>query len=67
MKQLILNYNVDFIVVGAVERNTYRRLDPARFDGHPELFTKIFESGRTSIYVTYFSKYNPLYGAGVKR
>ncbi len=67
VKQLILNYNVDFIVVGAVERNTYRRLDPARFDGHPELFTKIFESGRTSIYVTYFSKYNPLYGAGVKR
>ncbi|MFO0007092.1 MAG: hypothetical protein ACK559_38855, partial [bacterium] len=61
-KQLLLNYNVDFVVVGAVERNTYRRLDQAKFDDHPELFTKVFESGKTSIYVTYFSKYNPLYG-----
>ncbi len=67
VKQLLLNYDVDFIVVGAIERNTYRRLDSARFDGHPELFTKIFESGRTSIYVTYFSKYNPAYGSGVSR
>jgi uncharacterized membrane protein len=66
-KALLINYNVDFIVIGAIERNTYRRLDPAKFDGHPELFTKIFESGRTSIYVTYFSKYNPAYGSGVKR
>jgi YYY domain-containing protein len=63
VKQQLLNYKVDFIVVGAVERNTYRRLDPARFDGHPELFTKVFESGRTSIYVTYFSKYHPNYGS----
>ncbi len=62
-KQLLLDYNVDFIVVGAIERNTYRRLDPVRFDGHPELFTKVFESGRTSIYVTYFSKYHPRYGS----
>ncbi len=61
-KQLLLNYNVDFVVVGAVERNTYRRLDQSKFDDHPELFTKVFESGKTSIYVTYFSKYNPLYG-----
>lgn len=66
-KQLLLNYKVDFIVIGAIERNTYRRLDPAKFDGHPELFTKVFEAGRTSIYVTYFSKYNPTYGSGVKR
>jgi YYY domain-containing protein len=66
-KQLLLNYNVDFIVIGAIERNTYRRLDLAKFDGHPELFTKVFESGRTSIYVTYFSKYNPTYGSGVSR
>lgn len=62
-KQLLLNYNVDLIVIGAIERNTYRRLDPAKFDSHPELFTKVFESGATSIYVTYFSRYNPLYGS----
>jgi len=65
-KQLLRNYSVDFVIIGAVERNTYRRLDPAKFDGHPEIFTKVFESGATSIYVTYFSKYNPLYRSGVK-
>jgi YYY domain-containing protein len=65
-KQLLLNYNIDLIVIGAIERNTYRRLDLAKFDGHPELFTKIFESGATRIYVTYFSKYDPRYGALTK-
>lgn len=66
-KHLLLNYKVDFIVIGAVEKNTYRRLDTAKFEDHPELFTKVFESGKTSIYVTYFSKFNPLYGAEVAR
>lgn len=65
-KAQLLDYNVDFIVVGAIERKTYRRLDAAKFDSHPELFTKIFESGETSLYVTYFSRYNPMFQSGVR-
>jgi YYY domain-containing protein len=56
IKQLLLRYRVDLIVVGAVERNTYRRLDRLKFDNNPGIFTKVFESGGTAIYKSYFSR-----------
>ncbi len=63
-KKLLLENKVDFIVVGAIERATYRRLDPAKFESHPELFAKVATFGGTTLYVTYFSKFNPAYGSG---
>jgi uncharacterized membrane protein len=57
-KKLLVDNNVDFVIVGKIERNTYRRLDLAKFDNHPEIFTKVISFGDTSVYVTYFSKYN---------
>jgi YYY domain-containing protein len=62
-KNLLLEYHVDFVVIGAVERATYRRMDESKFDNHPELFTKVGTFGDTSLYVTYFSKFNSLYGS----
>lgn len=64
-KRLLLEYRVDFIVVGTVERATYRRLDPQKFDAHPELFTKVASFGNSALYVTYFSKYNEMYRSGM--
>jgi uncharacterized membrane protein len=64
-KKLLLENKVDFIVVGAIERATYRRLDPAKFENHPELFTKVATFGATTLYVTCFSKFNPVYGSGL--
>jgi YYY domain-containing protein len=67
VKQLLLDNKVDFIVVGAIERATYRRLNEAKFDEHPELFTKVISFGGSSLYVTYFSKFNQTYGSGISR
>jgi uncharacterized membrane protein len=66
-KQLLLENKVDFIVVGSIERATYRRLDPTKFENHPELFTKVASFGATTLYVTYFSKFNPNYGSGISQ
>lgn len=55
-RELLLRYKVDLIVVGAVERNTYRRLERLKFDNNPQIFTKVFESGGTAIYKSYFSR-----------
>jgi YYY domain-containing protein len=63
-KKLLLENAIDFVIVGKIERSTYRRLSMDRFDGHPEMFTKVATFGETSIYVTYFSKYNQLYRSG---
>lgn len=64
-KQLLLENRIDFIVVGSVERATYRRLDSDKFDSHPELFTKVASFGKSALYVTYFSKYNQVYRSKV--
>jgi YYY domain-containing protein len=64
-KRLLLENRVDFIVVGSIERATYRRLDPTKFESHPELFTKVASFGATTLYVTYFSKFNPIYRGGL--
>jgi YYY domain-containing protein len=57
----LLEYRVDFVVVGKVERNAYRRLTTEKFENNPELFTRIASFGDSTLYVTYFSKYNPNY------
>ncbi len=67
VKKLLLDHHVDFIVVGGVERSTYRRLNEAKFEQHPELFTKVISFGNSSLYVTYFSKYNQIYGSGMRK
>lgn len=66
-KKLLLENKVDFIVVGNIERATYKRLDPLKFESHPELFTKVATFGATTLYVTYFSKFNPVYGSGLSQ
>jgi YYY domain-containing protein len=66
-KKLLVAHNVDFVIVGNIERNTYRRLDPAKFENHPEIFTKVVSFGDASVYVTYFSKFNQVYGSGIRR
>lgn len=66
-KKLLLENKVDFIVVGSIERATYKRLDPLKFENHPELFTKVATFGATTLYVTYFSKFNPVYGSGLSQ
>jgi uncharacterized membrane protein len=66
-KKLLLENKVDFIVVGNIERATYKRLDPLKFESHPELFTKVATFGATTLYVTYFSKFNPAYGSGLSQ
>ncbi len=67
VKKLLLDNKVDFIVVGAIERATYRRLNEAKFEQHPELFTKVISFGGSTLYVTYFSKFNQTYGSGISR
>lgn len=63
-RSTLLRYRVDFVVVGAIEKNTYRSLTEDKFALHPELFTKVASFGDSSLYVTYFSKYNPIYKNG---
>jgi uncharacterized membrane protein len=60
-RQLLLDLRVDYIVIGTVERNSYRRLNVDKFESRPDLFTKVASFGAASLYVTYFSKYNPTY------
>jgi uncharacterized membrane protein len=60
-RQLLLDLRVDYVIIGSVERNSYRRLNLDKFDSHPELFTKVASFGAANLYVTYFSKYNPIY------
>lgn len=64
IKNILLEYRIDFIVVGAIERATYRRMDESKFENHSEIFLKVGSFGKTSLYVTYFSKFNGLYGSG---
>jgi hypothetical protein len=59
-----VKYNIDYIVIGQLERANNRPFYPEKFDGHPELFTKVASFGNTHIYVTYFSKFNPNYKGG---
>ncbi len=66
-KKLLVEHNVDFVIVGNIERNTYRRLDLAKFDNHPEIFSKVVSFGDTSVYVTYLSKYNQRYASGMQK
>ncbi len=63
-KELLVKYNIDYIVIGQLERANNRPFYPEKFDGHPELFTKVASFGNTHIYVTYFSKFNPNYKGG---
>lgn len=65
-KDLLVKYNIDYIVVGQLERSNNRPFYPEKFDGHPEIFTKVASFGNTHIYVTYFSKFNPNYKGGSK-
>jgi YYY domain-containing protein len=66
-KKLLVENNVDFVIVGKIEHNTYKRLDQAKFDNHPEIFTKVVSFGDTSVYVTYFSKYNQRYSSEMQK
>ncbi len=66
-RDLLLQYGVDFVVIGKVERNHYRRLELAKFESHPELFTKVASFGDSHVFVTFFSKYNSVYGSGVRK
>ncbi len=66
-KKYLAQYGVDFIVVGDVERNTYRPIAQEKFDGHPEVFTKVASFGDTAIYMTYLSKFNPLFKSSLKQ
>jgi YYY domain-containing protein len=63
-KELIAKYQIDYIVIGQLERANNRPFYPEKFDGHPEIFTKVASFGNTHIYVTYLSKFNPNYKAG---
>jgi uncharacterized membrane protein len=60
-KELLVKYNIDFIVIGNIERANNRPFQSEKFDEHPELFTKVVTFGGTSLYVTYFSRYNKNY------
>jgi uncharacterized membrane protein len=60
-KELLVKYNIDFVVVGAIERANNRPFRNEKFEEHPELFTKVATFGQTSLYVTYFSKFNKTY------
>jgi YYY domain-containing protein len=66
-KNLLVEYGVDFIVIGKIERNHYRRLALEKFEAHPELFTKVISFGDTHVFVTFFSKYNNVYRSGVQK
>jgi uncharacterized membrane protein len=63
-KRLLVEYNIDFIVVGQLERANNRPFYPEKFDDHPEIFTKVASFGTTHIYVTNFSPFNPNYKSG---
>ena len=63
-KELLVQYKIDYIVIGNLERTNNRPFYPEKFDGHPELFTKVASFGNTHIYVTYFSKFNPNFKGG---
>jgi YYY domain-containing protein len=62
-RKLLVDYGVDFVVVGKIEKATYRRLDPDKFERHPELFTKVVSFGDTTLYVTYLSQYSKQFGS----
>jgi uncharacterized membrane protein len=66
-KKYLAKYGVDFVIVGDVERATYRPIATAKFEEHPEVFTKVASFGDTSIYRTYLSKYNPTYKSALKK
>lgn len=58
-KKLLVEYKIDFVVVGQLERSNNRPFYPEKFDDHPEIFTKVASFGNTHLYVTYFSSFNP--------
>jgi len=66
-KGYLAQYGVDFVVIGAIERTSYRPLILSKFDEHPEIFTKVASFGKTDIYRTYLSKFNPSYMSGFNR
>jgi YYY domain-containing protein len=66
-KKMLLDNAVDFVIVGKIEKATYRRLSSEKFDMHPEIFTKVASFGESHIYVTYFSKYNQMYRSETQR
>lgn len=61
IKKLLVTHAIEFVIVGRIERNTYRRLNINTFENAPDIFTKVASFGDTSVYVTYFSKYNQSY------
>jgi uncharacterized membrane protein len=64
-RELLVKYNIDFVIVGHIERTNNRPFYQEKFDEHPELFTKVASFGQTQIYVTFFSKFNPSYKSGL--
>ena len=57
-KRYLAQYGIDFVILGDVERANYRPLALAKFEEHPEVFTKVASFGNTAIYKTYLSKVN---------
>ncbi len=66
-KKYLAKYGVDFIVVGNVEKATYRPLAASKFENHPEVFTKVATLGDSVIYRTYLSKFNPAYKSALQQ
>jgi uncharacterized membrane protein len=66
-KKYLAMYGVDFVVVGNVEKTTYRPLAASKFENHPEVFTKVATLGDSVIYRTYLSKFNPAYKSALQQ
>lgn len=49
-RSLLARYRVRFVFVGELERERAPAAGLAKFDEHPDLFTRVFTSGGTSVY-----------------
>jgi len=53
---LLRKYNVQLIVIGKLERETYSSSGLQKFEHRPELFPLVFRSGELSIYTTNYAQ-----------
>jgi YYY domain-containing protein len=63
---LLFKYNVDYIVIGKLERATYPQAGLAKFTANPIHFQKLFLQGETELFVTPFSRYHPKRGEALR-
>ena len=62
---LLFEYNVDYVVIGKLERSTYPQAGLAKFIANQSHFYKLFSQGETELFVTPFSRFHPKRGAGL--